>query len=627
MEERQTIYFAGKSKAEEILYQNDEEVESDKTQLGVDLKREISMLQLEIKEEIKCLFKVVEAAAVTSEALKEAKGMREKLEERLKIESKILADKAGEVLEAAEAKAEKENISKFREENLPKILAVKSKMMTIIPTKPEAERNRGGEERREDKVVKNRVKTAPMAVPKWDGKSRTYPRFKKMWEENIIPFHESSALHMMLVQALPDSILDEISSLASSYQVIWDHLEDKAGRGEVVARDIVGDLMRLDHKKYGRRFLAKFSAILEDSESLLESIGMQDWLTSSRSVSDLEGLLPHSEKVEWAKKVKGATGADRFAKFKTFLKERKEELEALETIGCLGENQGISEDRDNTCTYCKKKGHVEIDCRAKKKDLARGQGGGHAPSSQQPGGGGGHAPSGGGNKAGGGAKGFVPDFKDGCAICGNPEHWKNECPDKNTARNRGRGRGPPFGSVNSNQLRSQDCNRCKFAPNNINNCIGCKKTGNLDHCLLHCGQYLCLGVEDRVKLVRNANTCAICLHAGHQSGACGYRDKSNWVCGISGCRSHHHPTLHGSADAYVKINVIQVEQKRFEDVTDWESRSDFLHDSFVVNEVGGEVVSVERQEELQQARQELLKPGLGAGAACHSRGGHGIWST
>ena len=71
----------------------------------------------------------------------------------------------------------------------------------------------------------------------------------------------------------------------------------------MVARDIVGDLMRLDHRKYGRRFLTKFSAILEDSESLLESIGMQDWLTSSRSVSDLEGLLPHSEKVEWAKKV------------------------------------------------------------------------------------------------------------------------------------------------------------------------------------------------------------------------------------------------------------------------------------------------------------------------------------
>ena len=88
-----------------------------------------------------------------------------------------------------------------------------------------------------------------------------------------------------------------------------------------MARDIVGDLMKLNHRKYGGRFVAKFSAILEDSEALLITIGMEDWLTSSRSVSDLEDLLPHSEKIEWAKQVKGSTGADRVVKFKTFLKD------------------------------------------------------------------------------------------------------------------------------------------------------------------------------------------------------------------------------------------------------------------------------------------------------------------
>jgi hypothetical protein len=90
MEEKQSIYFAGKMMAEKILYQNDDEAESDKTQLGVDLKKEISLMQLEITEEIKCLTKVVNAPTVTSEALKEAKEMREKLEEKLKIESKTL---------------------------------------------------------------------------------------------------------------------------------------------------------------------------------------------------------------------------------------------------------------------------------------------------------------------------------------------------------------------------------------------------------------------------------------------------------------------------------------------------------------------------------------------------------
>ena len=182
-----------------------------------------------------------------------------------------------------------------------------------------------------------------------------------------------------------------------------------------------------------------------------------------------------------------------------------------------------------------------IICRSKKQDMSKGVG-----------------------KAGTGGRSFDPDFRNGCAICGDMNHWKNECPqrgsDKDTfGGNRGRGRGgqpgrggggygrgqgpQAEGAVNSNQLRSADCNRCKFAPNNLTNCVGCKKTSNIDHCLLHCGQFLCLGVEDRVKLVKSVNGCVVCLHTGHQAATCNYKDKSNWICGISGCRSHHYPTL------------------------------------------------------------------------------------
>ena len=113
-----------------------------------------------------------------------------------------------------------------------------------------------------------------------------------------------------------------------------------------------------------------------------------------------------------------------------------------------------------------------------------------------------------------------------------------------------------------------------------------------------------------MKLVKNASSCAICLHGGHQSGSCNYRDKSNWICGIKGCKSHHHPTLHGSMDAYVKINILRVEESRFESVTDWETREDYVHDSYMSDQYVGENISTERRDELQQAKQELQKPGL-----------------
>ena len=42
---------------------------------------------------------------------------------------------------------------------------------------------------REERSAKRSVKTAPISVPKWDGKTRSFPRFKKLWTENIFPFH------------------------------------------------------------------------------------------------------------------------------------------------------------------------------------------------------------------------------------------------------------------------------------------------------------------------------------------------------------------------------------------------------------------------------------------------------
>ena len=55
------------------------------------------------------------------------------------------------------------------------------------------------------------VKIKPLDCPTWDGKFKTFARFKKMWNENITPRHEDSALHLMLCQALPKNILENIS--------------------------------------------------------------------------------------------------------------------------------------------------------------------------------------------------------------------------------------------------------------------------------------------------------------------------------------------------------------------------------------------------------------------------------
>ena len=66
----------------------------------------------------------------------------------------------------------------------------------------------------------------------------------------------------MLCQALPKSILDNISTLTNSADEIWNYLDEKYGRSEVVAREIMGELMSLDPKKLGTKFMSRFCTTL-----------------------------------------------------------------------------------------------------------------------------------------------------------------------------------------------------------------------------------------------------------------------------------------------------------------------------------------------------------------------------
>ena len=105
----------------------------------------------------------------------------------------------------------------------------------------------------------------------------------------------------MLCQSLPKHVLDNISTFSSSSDDIWDYSNEKYGNPEVVAREVVGELMSLDSRRLGSKFMGKFCTMVQDTHTLLSSIDEQDWLISNRAVSELEGKLPREEKLEWAK--------------------------------------------------------------------------------------------------------------------------------------------------------------------------------------------------------------------------------------------------------------------------------------------------------------------------------------
>ena len=87
------------------------------------------------------------------------------------------------------------------------------------------------------------------------------------------------------------------TTLSSSADDIWTYLADKYGKPEVVAKEVMSELMAMDSKKPGQ----KFCTMVLDTHKLLASIYEQDWLVSNRAVAELEGKLLRDEKFEWAK--------------------------------------------------------------------------------------------------------------------------------------------------------------------------------------------------------------------------------------------------------------------------------------------------------------------------------------
>lgn len=179
IKEQRGIYFAGKTAGEQVLDSNDESVEDTKDQMGLGLKREISYMQLEIDNDIKCLTKVLGATALSAEGHKEAGDMMKGLEQKLGVGYQSLYGRLGDYFKAEEVKPEKEKAEQFLDTTRPVFGELKTKwIMAKSPVKEEGTSGGGsGSVRREERNVKRSVKTAPIPVPKWDGKTRSFPRF------------------------------------------------------------------------------------------------------------------------------------------------------------------------------------------------------------------------------------------------------------------------------------------------------------------------------------------------------------------------------------------------------------------------------------------------------------------
>ena len=421
-------------------------------------------------------------------------------------------------------------------EKLKLDLRVKKPPDIVEPARHQAPRVGGGAPAQEQRTVqKQTVKMKPLDHPEFDGKAKNYSRFKQRFEEMINPNFDSMGQLEFLEKAIPKWVKERMSLIRKTPEQLWEQLDAMFADPKVMLREAMDELHGLDHRKLGDSFIHKFAATLIDTEALLDANQNGDYLRHPREVAHIQDKLPRSEKLEYIRREKSYRGSD-FAKLRSFLVERKQEEEELRKFGTGAKD--MEQTPEKRCDYCQMLGHIKEKCRRHKSDLAAGV----TRETEK-----------GGTKTGRG----WPETE--CWNCGGSGHRKAECPKPKPPAQVGKG-GRSKQETQSNHLRTADCPRCKDAGALAGGCAGCGKSGQgLKHCLAHCSNYMEENVAGKAGMVVKAKGCVICLHPNHTADRCYDRDNSKRVCGVNGCKSHHHPTLHGAKEPQVaSCNVTRV---------------------------------------------------------------------
>ena len=271
LKEKGKLRRYGITAAEEIVG-NSEEVEDKK--VIVKLETELFQLKLGVEGDLGALAGL-SSGGLSAEQHVQTQGILSEVEANLNRFMECFSEVAQSMEDEARKKKLEEaetfyktNFLKYKEYRgaINKKAPLKEETRPSVGAAASTQHGSGGALVRDGKQP---VKIKAMDCPKWDGRYRTFVRFKKLWEENIESRHENSAQHYMLCQSLPRKVLDNISTLSNSAADIWAYLDEKYGRSEIVAREVMAELMSLDHRKLGQLFMSKFCTMLLDTHSLL----------------------------------------------------------------------------------------------------------------------------------------------------------------------------------------------------------------------------------------------------------------------------------------------------------------------------------------------------------------------
>ena len=161
-----------------------------------------------------------------------------------------------------------------------------------------------------------------LKMPTFDGDIRQYPRFKKDFEQQVLPGLPKESAPYALRSCLGREPLSIVRSVEDDIEEMLKRLDEKYGDPAKIADVVIESIKEVKVIKEGehKRFI-NFVNIVEDAYQDLRRLGLEKEITTTSSVSIIEKKLPNDVRKEWAKLVSFDTSeVDKRDKFPSLLK-------------------------------------------------------------------------------------------------------------------------------------------------------------------------------------------------------------------------------------------------------------------------------------------------------------------
>lgn len=141
-----------------------------------------------------------------------------------------------------------------------------------------------------------------MSLPKFDGSSKNWPRFIKIYEETSEEGEFSDIENLnRLQQVLVGNAAKSVQPLmldSLNVPKILERLEQNFGRPEQIYKDLLNDFVKI--KKNQKAVVIEICDALENMVENLKTIGKDDYLFDPRLVEETVRKLPYNLQVQWA---------------------------------------------------------------------------------------------------------------------------------------------------------------------------------------------------------------------------------------------------------------------------------------------------------------------------------------